>query len=248
MNLRRFDLASTIEDTSYQYESFFEQNIEDPLTIYRNKKHTTFWTFNKNYFEMGAGWTYSNGHPLSADPSQIIFKIDPDNFTISYEASAKAMIIGKVLEIPTTTWYTDHTFNNNKFFHHYSTGDMILSDGSVTIKGSNENLYLSGSNTGISILNGNITSSSGNIHLSSGDITLNGANKGITVTSSGGYVCAPTLSATTTITNTIKIGDATNTEIGEIDFIGGTHTFGTYVGRMRFKIGNNYFSFPVYND
>ncbi len=179
MNLRRYDLSTILEDTSYQYSTFFEgitgagvPIVESFQITYYNYKHTTYWSVDRNHFEVAAGYTYSNGDPLSADPSQIVCRIDPNNFTVKYESSAGAMTIGKISEIPTTTWYTDHTFDNDKFFHDYSTGDMTCNDGSITLYGSNENLNLSGSNTGIRILNGNITSTLGSIQLSSGNITL----------------------------------------------------------------------------
>ena len=179
MNLRHYDLSTILEDTSYQYSTFFEgisgagiPIVESFQITYYNYKHTTYWSVDRNHFEVAAGYTYSNGDPLSADPSQIVCRIDPNDFTIKYEAGQGAMTIGKSSSVPTTTWYTDHVFSNNKFFHDYSTGDMVLGDGSVDIEGNNENLNLLGSNTGINISNGNITSTSGSVHLSFGNVTL----------------------------------------------------------------------------
>jgi hypothetical protein len=187
-------LTSAIDKATSQSGSFLESFIENTFRFFWNRKKTTYQEISKNSFEYGAGWTYSNGHPLSADPSQIIWRIDPDEFNIFYENYGGAMTIGKVSEIPTTTWYTDHKFNNNKFFHDYSTGDVFVNDGSLTLFGSNENINLSAANTGIRILNGNITSLLGSVHLSSGDIRLNGLNKGITISSLNGYVVTPILS------------------------------------------------------
>jgi hypothetical protein len=206
---RSYDLESIFSKIS-QGNSLFNSFLEQTFTFFWNKKKTTYQTTSKNSVEYGVGWTYSNGHPLSADPSQIIWKITPDEHTVGYEGNQTAMAIGKVSTTPTTTWYTDHIFDNDKFFHDYSSGDVFLNDGSLTLKGSNENINLSAANTGIRILNGNITSAQGNIHLSSGNILLNGANKGITVSSSDGYITTPLLSAILlTATNVIQRGTHT---------------------------------------
>ena len=115
---RSYNLESVFNKIS-QGNSLFSTFLEQTFTFFWNKKKTTYQTTSKNSVEYGVGWTYSNGHPLSADPSQIIWKITPDEHSIGYEGSQLAMVIGKVSETPTTTWYTDHSFNNDKFFHDY---------------------------------------------------------------------------------------------------------------------------------
>jgi hypothetical protein len=176
------------------YGGFFEK-LENPFKFSWNKKGTSYWEVTKNSFEIGAGYTFSNDHPLSVNPSQVIYKVTPLEFSVRYN-DGNAMIIGKPGSIPTTTWYTNHVFNNGNFFHEYSTGDMTLNDGDINvesgdinIKGNNQDLNITGQDSGIKITKGGIDIDNGYVDIK-GNLEVIGSNRTFTISGTNSIINA----------------------------------------------------------
>jgi hypothetical protein len=214
----RSSQASVGGDNS-TYESLWMEKNYQPT--YWNYKRTSYSKITKNSWEIAVGYTFSNGHPLSANPSQTKFEMYPEYYRLTVK-TGYAFVIDQQNSILTTNWHTDQKFNNNKFFHEYATGNMVLKDGNLTLEGvnkditikngnltlegANKSLNVIGDNSGINVSKGHITSLSGNMVLKDGNLTLEGVNKDITIKNGN-----LTLEGANKSLNVIGNGSITNT-------------------------------------
>jgi len=158
--------------SSFSKDNWVEKGFE---RSYWNHKKTSYSEVTKNSWEIAVGYTYSNGHPLSADPSQTKFEMFPEYYKLTVK-NGYAFIIDYQSSQLTTNWYTNHRFENDKFFHEYSSGDMALKDGSLEIAGDNENINITGKDSNINVADGDI-----NIEGDNKNLNIIGKNSGISV-------------------------------------------------------------------
>lgn len=94
--------ASYISSWNALFYQNFEWETYPAVEFPLNFKRTTKIRLERNNIETYAGYTYSNGHPLSADSSVTSYKINPEYFKLDVKSNPAFYVQGQI-----ATFYTD---------------------------------------------------------------------------------------------------------------------------------------------
>jgi hypothetical protein len=143
-------------DYLFSWNKTFYDNLEwevyPGVQIPFNYKRTSNLFIDRNNLEFEVGYTFSNLHPLSADPSQTRVKMNPEYLKVDVKTGPAFYIERSGTEM-VTTWYTDLKFNNNNFAIDYQTGNTYLMGTlGVGTRTPNSTLTVQGTTSAINIL------------------------------------------------------------------------------------------------
>lgn len=109
--------ASYISSWNALFYQNFEWETYPAVEFPLNFKRTTKIRLERNNIETYAGYTYSNGHPLSADGSVTSYKINPEYFKLDVKSNPAFYVQGQI-----ATFYTDGVVVDDGYVDIINTG------------------------------------------------------------------------------------------------------------------------------